>query len=440
MSFKRWFVLLLTVSFLWSLSGCNGLTMDTEQMIRPPQLTGEMKEIDQALSGGVKGAYKLLYPSAGDRRSAIITEDVDGDGILEAFAFFTKEAERTANVSIALVRQIEGEWQLQAQQSVEAGGVECVEFCDLDGSGWKSILVGLEVFGGTDKLLAVYNTTDGKLSQRMKQQYNNFLCCNLDEDDKNEIFIESISPTDGLHRAALFSLTEEGITELSTCLLDKTVKTVGTVTLSELSSGQPAIYMDEAKGTGAITEVVYLSKGMLTNPLLDAEIGENIRTLHAATLTSTDINMDGTLEIPVSIPLPVLPGTEEWESLSITGWFSFNGERLDVKQRTFVNASEKYMITFPEKWTDKILLKRDADKRSLTVYTVDTSTQTLGESLAVVRAFTEEQWNKARREGTAYKEISRNDEFVYGVMLSADNAELSVPLEDFRKLFTVKEW
>ncbi len=437
MGFKRGLALVLTVCMLWSLGGCNGLTMDTEQMIRPPQLTGEMKEINQALSNGVKGAYKLIYPSAGDRRSAIITEDVDGDGILEAFAFFTKEAARSANVSVAMIRQRKGEWRLQAQQSIEAGGVECVEFCDLDGSGWKSILVGLEVFGGTDKLLAVYNTADGKLSQRMAQQYNNFLCCNLDEDSKNEIFIESISPTDGLHRASLFSLTQDGITELSTCLLDKTVKTVGTLTLGELSSGQPAVYIDEAKGAGAITEVVFLSKGMLVNPLLDAEIGENIRTLHAAALCANDINADGTLEIPVSIPLPVLPGTEEWESLSITGWFSFNGERLDIKQRTFENVSEKYRMTLPEKWTDKILLKRDADKKSVTVYSFDAQAQVLGSPLAVVRAFTKEQWNKVRRDGTAFKEVARNEEYIYAVMLSGPDNELSVSLEDFRKMFTV---
>ena len=425
---------------LFCLCGCNGLTADTDQLIRPPQLTGEMKAIGKALSDGIKGSYTLKYPTAGDRRSAIITEDVDGDGILEAFAFYGKESDKTATVSVAMIRSVNGKWQFKAHQTIEASAVERVEFCDLDGSGYQSVLIGFEVFGSSEKQLAVYHTANGKLTKRMLQQYTDFLGCDLDEDGKNEIFVQSLSPADGVNRASLFALTDEGITERSTCLLDQTVKAAGTLTLGELSSGQPAVYVDEIKGTGAITEVLFLSKGHLVNPLLDTEVGENTRTLHNTALKGTDMNEDGVLEIPISIPLTQPVGVADWEQLYLTGWYSFNGERLDIQKRTAVNTADGYYITIPDKWAGKISLKRDTDAKQLTVYAVDGETQMLGNRLADVRYFPEKQWKEVRRKGTVYKEICRTDDGVFGVLLDETSENLSVSLEDFRKLFAVREW
>ncbi|MBR7070723.1 MAG: hypothetical protein IKI29_00935 [Clostridia bacterium] len=431
-------MILLFLVFSILLCGCDGLTADTEQLIRPPELTGEIKAIGQALSQGVKGTYSLKYPSSGDRRSAVITEDIDGDGILEAFAFFGKEEDKTPTVHVAMVHSVKGEWKMEAEQTVEAGGVESVEFCDLNHNGKKSVLIGLEVFGSSEKKLAVYDTDNGKLSQRMLQPYTNFLCADLNEDGKNEIFIQLLSPADGVHRASVIAVKKDGIEEISSCLLDQTVKTVGTITLGELSSGQPAVYLDETKGAGAITEVVFFAKGALVNPLLMPDLNENTVTLHNAMVQSRDINGDGIVEIPISLALPVPADRPEAERPELVGWHSFNGDRLVFIEKTIMNLVDYYEITLPEKWADKITCELVSDPNMLTIFPWDAQTQTAGDAWIQVRVFAEPQWKKERESGTAYKEICRNNQQIFAVLLR-NSEELSISLEDFRKIFTAKE-
>ena len=64
----------------FALCGCDMFTIDTEQLVTPPELTGDMYPIGKALSKSIKGEYHLKYPSLGENRSAIILEDIDGDG------------------------------------------------------------------------------------------------------------------------------------------------------------------------------------------------------------------------------------------------------------------------------------------------------------------------------------------------------------------------
>ena len=69
---------------------------DTDNILSPPELSGELKPIQQALVDSIKGEYTLKYPTYGEIKSAVVTEDLDGDGIKEAFAFYsTSDSEET---------------------------------------------------------------------------------------------------------------------------------------------------------------------------------------------------------------------------------------------------------------------------------------------------------------------------------------------------------
>ena len=165
----------------FSLTGCSMFSAQTERLMTPPELTGDMYPISRAISRSIKGEYQLKYPSAGERRSAIILEDIDDDGVFEAFAFYSTQDDEMTNMHINAVRKGKNGYKSVAEQSVVAGNVERVDFCDLDGDGIEEILVGWEVYGSSEKKLCVYSLAEKSLTQWLSEKYTGFICCDLTE-------------------------------------------------------------------------------------------------------------------------------------------------------------------------------------------------------------------------------------------------------------------
>ena len=89
MSLKKAAALIYTLIICISLCGCKMFTADTAELLSPPELTGDIAPIASAISASAGGEYTLKYPSVGNYRSAVVQNDINGDGIMEAFAFYS---------------------------------------------------------------------------------------------------------------------------------------------------------------------------------------------------------------------------------------------------------------------------------------------------------------------------------------------------------------
>ena len=282
---------------------------------------------------------------------------------------------------ISVICLNDGKWTCADKQKIVAGGVERIDFCDLDGDGISEILVGWEIYGASEMQLAVYSFKDSKLTQRTMQKYSRFVCCDLNEDGINEILIIKFSAAEQLNTAGVYRLTEGGVTELYSCELDKTVQSVGVPVVSHLSSGKPAVYIDEIKGVGAITEVLFVEKNQLVNPLMNPESRETLATLRLAGITVKDINDDGIIEIPVQENVPSLTKSELNEKLYLTNWCSYNGETLTNQMTAMINSSDGYYYVLSQKWAGQIAVLKDTDKRLREIYLYNSEDSSAGEML-----------------------------------------------------------
>ncbi len=413
---------------LFFLCGCDIFTADTAELLSPPALTGDIFPIDEAIKKSVTTAYTLEYPSRGTYRSAIVQHDMDKDGILEAFAFYSTQDKETATMNINAVVNKQNEWKSVATQSISAGGVDRIDFCDLDRDGVDEILVGWEIYGTSELKLAVYSLGEKTLTQRMLEQYTHYSFCDLDKDDKNEIFIVRSFPAELRNTAHLYSLTSVGVSLVSTCELDSTAKTLNHPVVSTLSNGDPAIYIDEIKGVGAVTEVIYLEKGQLKNPLMNIDTRETTATLRSATLETKDINGDGILEIPVRRDVPTVTRNTEGEKQYLTDWCSFGGEQLTVQLTSFMNVSEGYYYTIPAKWVGKIAVLRDAENSLTEIYRFDSEDNVSGERLLYIKSVKKSDWDKGVYKKEALTEIVNNGEtsFVCHISDSAKQDGITV--------------
>ena len=417
-------------ALLICLCGCEVFPANTYELLSPPELTGDFYPIGQALTASVGKAYNLRYPSGGDRRSAIVLHDIDGDERKEAFAFYSLTDQE---MHINMIR-LEGEdWRSAADYAFTAGGVERIDFCDLNSDGIQEIIVGWEMQTASEKQFAVYSYENGKLIQKMLQRYTEYLCCDLDADSENEIFVQLLNTTDSVNRASICKLVDDMAAEVSSCIMDRGVKSVVSLTEGALSNGQTAIYIEELKSSSAITEVLLVNKGRLINPLLEETMSENIRTARSSSLMCKDINHDGILEIPVSNEIISAQGEESPEKIYYTKWSSFNGETLVTKQTEIINQNDGYSMIVPEKWVDHIAVSINSERHSRNFYSVDAEKKPK-EKLAALFTFEISKWDSAdfeRPEGA--EEICRTaSSVIVGCVYSKDDP-FAITMSDLKK-------
>lgn len=431
----------VAVSFLllFTLCGCDFFTADTAELLSPPLLLEELYPISQALDASAGGVYTLQYPAKGNYRSAVVQNDVNGDGVLEAFAFYSMTDGETITMHINMICLREGEWVSAAQQKIVAGGVNQVEFCDLDSDGVLEILVGWEVYGTSEMQLAVYSYGENSLTQRFLQKYNNFTTCDLDADTQNELLIITLNSAEQINTAAAYVLTGEGVVQMYSCELDSTVKSVSDPIVAELSSGKPAVYIDEIKGVGAVTEVIFVEKGVLVNPLLDTETRETLATLRSASFTVRDINDDGVLEIPIQKNIPSVSKSDVNEKLYLTNWCSFNGEVLTNQQTTMINVNDGYYYTISPKWNDSIAVLKDTEKRIREIYQYDSENMTVGESLLYIGAVDISDWDSDEYGKQGYKKLLTAGDTVFICRISKTAAAEGLTFNDVKKNFKLFE-
>ena len=429
-SLKMLFLSVLVVIML-CLCGCKIFPANTYELLSPPELTGDYYPIEKALAKSVGKDYTLRYPSGGDHRSAVTICDINDDGENKAFAFYSLNNEE---MHINMIVRNGEEWVSVDDQTITAGSVERIDFCDLDGDGNEEVIVGWEMQASAEKQLAVYSVNGKKMLQRMLQRYSEYTFCDLDGDKIRELFVQQLNTTDAFNRASLYRLEKEGVTELASCSLDRSVKTIVSIVENTLSNGQKAIYIDELKSSGAVTEVLYLNKGQLVNPLLEQTLGENIRSARSSSLMCKDVNHDGILEIPIFEELPMANGEVSAEKVYCTRWSSFTGEMLVSKQSEIINQNDGYSMIIPETWVGNIAVSVDSNHHSRVFYVCDADKNPVARLLEL-NTYKIKDWDSKQVEAlNASEEICRTNDNVIIGKVYCENEALSITMEELKKM------
>ena len=415
-----------------TLCGCDIFSAETAELLSPPELTGDLLPINTAIKESAKTSYTLEYPSRGNYRSAIIQHDVNKDGTLEAFAFYSTLEHETTKMNINAIANNAEKWVSVATQGITAGGVDRIEFSDLDADGIDEILVGWEIYGTSERKLAVYSLGEKSLTQRLLEQYTHFTYCDLDEDGRREVFIARSFPAESRNTASLYTLTSVGVTTISSCELDSTAKTLNHPVVSTLSTGKPAIYIDEIKGIGAVTEVLFFEKGQLQNPFMDPETRETTITLRTATLESRDIDSDGIIEIPIRYEVATVTKSNEGEKQYLTDWCSYTGESLTSKLTTYMNLNDKYYYVIPKKWLGSIAILSDPENSLTEIYGFDSENNVSTDRLLYIKAVNKTKWDRGDYKGEDVQEIVNNGQTVLVCYISEIAKQQGVTLQKIK--------
>lgn len=434
---------ILTLSILL-LSGCSDFGISDDDFLSPPRANGEMYEIEKTLKKTVKTSYTLKYPTAGEYRSAYILADLMGTGNQNfALALYsTTNQENSTFMNLKLMQKVDKEWISVSDVTVNAVGVEKVEIIDLNGDGVKEITVGWNVYGGMDKKVTAYTLNGLKLSPIMQENYTNFICCDLINNDQKELFLIYHDTINATATAKYFSFEGSEVKHSGMCNIDGTVTSFNEPAFVNLPNGLPAIHIDAIKGIGMQTEIIYYQKGKLfsafSNPL---SIETNTHpTYRSNTVASIDINGDGFLDIPLTKPFDKFTrGLDETTLNPITNWYSYNGKNLSLTMQAVMNYTDGYYIEYPQKWIGHTTVNIEIENRLRTVCLWNIKKGTIVSELVKIRAISEVNWDKPNNGFNEYIEIARHKGIVYAAMFSNYAGKEKITIDELRSIFHIIE-
>ncbi len=343
-----------------SLCGCSfGTSIDN--LMAPPKLSVEQEQIYNALTDAAGSSISLKYPKSGKYLSAFIVEDIDGDGGNEAIVFYEKTslAAEENTLRINILDQSDGKWRSVYDTPADGAEVEKVIISKLGSNDRINVIIGSSLINRSEKNVSIYNYSDGAIEKTFSQPYSFIDVTDLDEDEENEFLLLAGADTGSPASAESYKLDEEGMYHKYSLELSGSFTEFDSLVYGKISGGKTGLYIDAVSGTGFIqTDVIYMDESGLNKVFATPE--ESLFTVRPAGCRSYDIDGDGILEIPVQTISPGYEEVSEGEQMKLTEWFFINDEnKLEEKYSSYYSVTDGYAFLFPEKWLDRVTVKRD---------------------------------------------------------------------------------
>lgn len=397
---RRLLAALLCVLTVVSLSGCS-LSMDVETLLRPPQTTGEQREIQAALEKYISssantgtinaaGGYVLKYPKSGDYRSAFVLRDVDSDGEKEAIVFYSSGLE-SSNAHMNLLKKINSGWKSVDDVEGASPNIEAVYFSDLLGDGALEVLTGWDLDNVRDKQLVIYSVTGDKFSEKYKELYSGLVLADLTQcGHDNLLLLHAGTSGNNSSTAELWAAKKDAatkktvLTEMGSTRLDGYIQAFTSSQIGKLSASLVGAYVDGTKASGGmVTELIYWNGNQLCSPFYNPKTNTTDFTYRSSVVACRDVDGDGTVEWPATNAPIGYKGyaNNAADKIWLTKWQSWNfdaqetvGELKAVTKFSCVlNLTDGYYVRIDDSWEGKYSVSYNSSRHLLQFYSRESS-------------------------------------------------------------------
>lgn len=396
------------------LTGCAfGTSIDT--LMSPPKLSLEQEQIYSALTDAVGDAISLKYPKSGKYLSAFIVEDIDGDVGNEAVVFYEKTglAVEENTLRINILDSDNGKWRSVFDTPADGTEIERVMISNLGANQRMNLIIGSSLINRSEKKVTIYSYSSGQLEATFSGSYSFMDITDIDNDGENEFLLLKGSSNNEPAMIEAYKLDSKGKYHQSYIELSGSFTEFDSVGYGGLNGGNRGLYIDAVSGAGFIqTDIVYMDSSGL-HKIFSAPDGSDA-TLRPSGCSSYDVDGDGQLEIPVQTISLGYENASEGEQINLTNWLYINeNNEPELKYTSYYSVGNGYIFIFPEKWRNKVTVKRDAinDEIVFCKYNKGAKDGEIGEELLRICC--------------AEDEASREDRLYTGYMLLRTKGDLS---------------
>ena len=348
--FVVFLILFLTAVFL---PGC--LRIAADDLYSLPEVSEEYLRLQEQINAVLGEGAEFSPPASGPNRQAVQLKDIDGNGVNEVVAFFSAPDESALRVYI--FQMVEGDYTAVCIIEGVGSSIESVRYVDMDGDGVTEIVIGWQS-GAALKYFSIYSVKDFHSALLIGGEYTELTVFDINGDGNEDIVSLRIPSQDTNAMAELYVLMPDGEIVVEEARLSSGIETITGVQTGKLVDGVPAVYIDsEGKfdNGGIVTDICAMQDGKFTNISLKSPGGISEETVRMR-LSSSDVNRDDVVKIPISRALKAQSGTAYYA----IDWYAFNSTgNIQLALTTYHNNSDEWYLILPPDWRSKVSVRRE---------------------------------------------------------------------------------
>lgn len=413
-------VIAICVVLTMTLSGCVSIGTDISEFEVPPKLTAEQQEITKALEKSVGENYTLKYPLSGIYRSAFVKHKLDKTSVSNAIAFYTPSS-GSDGPHIAILNKESDGWKVTTDINSQGNEIDSIDFGDFDGDGNEEIVVGWRSFNSTDLTLFVYSKVNGSYTTGTKfGTFTKMMTLDMDGDGKKDILLFELNSDPKKAMARLISYHDGSLQTISSTPLDSTVTSYADAYVTRLDNNNIGVLIDGYKSKDKmVTELVYYEKthngGSLKSPFYNPSHKTVNSTLRYVTYQSTDIDLDGVVDIPLAYELPSPQTESDKKQRWLVHWSDYDTSgKLSTKLDAVMNYNQGYYFIYPEKWDKKVTISNETDDTTWNFCEWDSKNMKYGTILFTIAVFHQDSWDQQQNK-PYYKILAQDKGMIYAV-------------------------
>ncbi len=369
---KKSVITALILSSITFLGGCS-LSFNEQSLLSPPKTTGREAELEGLIAQSADGNYNLKYPQSGEFRSAIITEDLNGDKKDEAIAFYHKENEEN-KTNILIMYDTGKKWKISKNFEINRADVESVQFADYDYDGVEEIFTGFLTSNTPSNELHIFDylpKTHGAYRADFSINYSSFTTGDYDQDGGSELLTFNLESGENGAHAELTDYDKNKLYTLSKCDMDKSVVKYENTASGLINKDTIGVAVDGLLENGYNSQIIYYNSNkrkLMNYPVsFDRDFNSTVRS---DKIFSADIDHDGFIEIPIINSSPERVELKDETIAPVISWSSLNtkGSKLNTKVKSVSNFEFGYYFKLPESFPDTTTATLSQDNRSMKIY------------------------------------------------------------------------
>ena len=422
-------ILALALALCLLLGGCAPLTLEVEDLMRPPQLSESQRQIYDALLaalGTSSANLSLRYPRSGDHRSAFTFRDLDGDGTEEAMVFYSL-AEAEEELYINVMEQGPEGWYSVYEMPGAGTGVETVEFSSVTREDGCDILIGWTPDQNNVGQLSVLRFEQNRLESLYQSRYTKYTTADMNADGLQELLLVTMS-TAGAHPfASLITLRDQRLETVSNLPMNVNMTSFSQLWAGWVSDSAQGLVVDGYEGHTFTTELLVVKNDLFSLPYPDKADFYTRANRREGSICSADVDGDHIVDFPMQEPVP-------GDSSLYYTVYSHLDENMELQPTAaaLVNQSQGYVFYLPEGWREGVTVVQT--KSGETVFSAyDPATETVGGELMRIRVYSEKDYQD-KFDTKRYKQIGQRGNFRYYASLTG-SGELAISLGEAISLF-----
>ena len=345
-------VFLVTVLLL---SGC---MRTVDQMYRLPKRSEMFTELQSAIDDAMLG-LSYCAPTAGENQQAVQLADLNGDGVEEFLLFAKADAEHPLRVLV--FKQSVDSFELV--QTIESNGTvfDMVEYADMDGNPGLEIIFGSQLSDQLLRNVCVYTFSEAlEMQLLVSANYTKFLCTDLDDDDRSELFVlkPGSSATDNGF-AELYSIQNGKVERTTEIKMSGQTDKLKRILVGKIVDGIPAVYVATTVSDNAlITDIYIYQNGNLRNIALSKDSDTSVRTLRNYYVFADDIDGDDVVELPYLMPMMPMDKMVSASKQELIRWYALDAAGNEVvKAYTFHSFIDGWYMELDEEWAARLTVQ-----------------------------------------------------------------------------------